>query len=62
LALAGGLLLWRDRRSLLVVLAPIALVTLIGLLTYGSTRFRSAAEPSLVVLGAVALSRVRLRR
>ena len=35
--------------------SPLAMVTLTALLTYGSTRFRFAAEPSLVVLAAVAV-------
>ena len=34
---------------------PVAMVTLTALLTYGSTRFRFAAEPSIVVLAAVAV-------
>jgi hypothetical protein len=46
-------------RPLLVVIAPIVLVTLVGAATYGSTRFRYAAEPSIVVLAAAAVARVR---
>ena len=56
LAGAGALLLRRRGRSLLVVLAPVALVTVVAVLTYGSTRFRFAAEPSFVILGAVAVT------
>jgi hypothetical protein len=53
-AICGALLLRRRReRALLVLLAPIVLVVLVAVVTYGSTRFRFAAEPSLVVLGAV---------
>jgi hypothetical protein len=37
------------------------MVILTAALTYGSTRFRFAAEPSLLVLGAVALDAL-LRR
>jgi hypothetical protein len=33
----------------------VALVTLVAIATYGVTRFRFAAEPSFVVLGAVAV-------
>jgi hypothetical protein len=59
LALAGVVLLRRAGRPLLVVIAPIVLVTLVGAATYGSTRFRYAAEPSIVVLAAAAVARVR---
>lgn len=53
-AICGAMLLRRRReRALLVLLAPIVLVVLVAVATYGSTRFRFAAEPALVVLGAV---------
>jgi Dolichyl-phosphate-mannose-protein mannosyltransferase len=70
-ALAGAALLWRRRAFALVVLAaPIVVVVLVGVFTYGGTRFRFGAEPSLVVLAGVAgvaaaqalLSRVRAPR
>jgi 4-amino-4-deoxy-L-arabinose transferase-like glycosyltransferase len=56
-AIAGAVLLRRARRDteLLLLLAPVALVLLVAVTTYGSTRFRFAAEPGLVVLGAVAV-------
>jgi 4-amino-4-deoxy-L-arabinose transferase-like glycosyltransferase len=56
-AVAGGVLLRRRRQDteLLVLAAPVALVLLVAVTTYGSTRFRFAAEPGLVVLGAVAV-------
>jgi 4-amino-4-deoxy-L-arabinose transferase-like glycosyltransferase len=58
-AIAGAVLLWRRReRALLVLLAPVALVLLVAATTYGSTRFRFAAEPGLVVLGAVTVDAV----
>jgi hypothetical protein len=62
-AAAGALLLARrgERRTLAVLLAPVVMVILTAALTYGSTRFRFAAEPSLLVLGAVALDAL-LRR
>lgn len=64
-AVAGAVVLRRRRRPLLILLAPIALVTLVAIATYGVTRFRFAAEPSFVVLGAVAvdalLARIRRR-
>ena len=63
-AIAGAVVLHRRGRPLLVLLAPVALVTLVAIATYGVTRFRFAAEPSFVVLGAVAVDALlgRLRR
>jgi hypothetical protein len=58
LALAGAFLVRRER---LVLLAPVALVVIVALITYGTTRFRFAAEPSFCVLAAVAVV-VALRR
>jgi 4-amino-4-deoxy-L-arabinose transferase-like glycosyltransferase len=57
LALLGAALLARRRarQALLVLAAPIALCLLVALATYGGTRFRYAAEPSLVILAAGAL-------
>jgi len=55
-AICGALLLRRRREpALAVLLTPVVLVLLVGIVTYGSTRFRFAAEPSLVVLGAVSV-------
>jgi hypothetical protein len=45
----------RARTALLVLGAPLVMVFLVGVFTYGGTRFRFGAEPSLVVLAAVAL-------
>lgn len=56
LAAAGVVVQRRRRDPLLVLLAPIAMVVLVALATYGSTRFRYAAEPALAVLAAVALT------
>ena len=49
------MLLRRRRETLLVLLAPAAMVTIMSFLGYGITRFRMAAEISIVVLAAVAL-------
>jgi 4-amino-4-deoxy-L-arabinose transferase-like glycosyltransferase len=54
-AAAGALLLRRRRERLWILLAPLVMVSITALITYGSTRFRYAAEPALLVLGAVAL-------
>jgi 4-amino-4-deoxy-L-arabinose transferase-like glycosyltransferase len=57
LAVAGAVLQWRRGRrdALLVLLAPVAMVIAVALATYGTTRFRFAAEPSVCVLAAVSL-------
>lgn len=55
LAAAGAAILRRRRGPLWPLLAFPTLVSLVGILVYGVTRFRFAAEPALVVLGAVAL-------
>jgi hypothetical protein len=62
LAVAGGWLLHRRRQPLAILLVPVVMVTLTALLTYGSTRFRFAAEPAIVVLAAVALDALVRRR
>jgi asparagine N-glycosylation enzyme membrane subunit Stt3 len=61
-AVAGAWLLRRRRQPLAILLVPLAMVTLTALLTYGSTRFRFAAEPSIVVLAAVAVDALLRRR
>jgi hypothetical protein len=55
LAVAGAVVLRRRRAPLWVLLAPIVLVVLVAAATYGTTRFRFAAEPSLCILAAAAL-------
>lgn len=56
LALAGMVILARRRTfGLLVLLAPIVMTICVAIVTYGGTRFRYAAEPSLVILAAVTL-------
>jgi hypothetical protein len=43
------------RESLAILLSPVVLVTLTTLTGYGTTRFRHAAEGSVVVLASIAL-------
>jgi 4-amino-4-deoxy-L-arabinose transferase-like glycosyltransferase len=65
LALAGGWVLARRRRGLLwPLVVPAVAVTISVAVTYGQTRFRAAAEPSIVLLAAVALVAIwrRVRR
>jgi hypothetical protein len=54
-AVAGGVLLWQQRKRwfLWILVVPAIVVTLSSAATYGQTRFRAAAEPSLAVLAAV---------
>ena len=65
LAAFGAVTLRRRGRPLRILLAPVVFVTVVAALSYGSTRFRVAAEPAIVVLasvGALALvERVRGR-
>jgi hypothetical protein len=62
LAIAGGFLLRRRRPDLLVLLAPVALVVVLSLIGYGIPRFRAPAEVTIVVLAALAISRLLERR
>jgi hypothetical protein len=56
LAVGGAVALWRRRRrrELWVLVVPPIVVTIGVALTYGQTRFRAAAEPSLALLAAFA--------
>jgi hypothetical protein len=57
LAVAGAVILRRRGQApLRIVLAPVALVVLVAVAGYGSTRFRVPAEVPLVVLAAVTLA------
>jgi hypothetical protein len=62
LAVAGAVLLRRRRAvGLGVLLGPVVMVLCVGAAVYGSTRFRFAAEPSVVVLAAVAVQALAAR-
>ena len=62
-AVGGGVLIWRRRRSdLLILLAPVAMVIVQTLTGYGIPRFRHAAEITLVVLSGVAIAALSSRR
>jgi 4-amino-4-deoxy-L-arabinose transferase-like glycosyltransferase len=54
-AIGGALVLRRRGEPLRILLVPIVFVTLVAALSYGSTRFRVAAEPAIVVLASVGL-------
>jgi asparagine N-glycosylation enzyme membrane subunit Stt3 len=56
LGIVGGVELWRRRRRVWWVLVVPAIAVTIGVaLTYGQTRFRAAAEPSLALFAAVGI-------
>jgi hypothetical protein len=57
-AIGGAVVLRRRREPLRVLVVPIVFVTLVAALSYGSTRFRVAAEPAVVVLASVGVSAV----
>jgi hypothetical protein len=61
LAVGGVVVLRRRGARVGPLLVPAVMVSLMALVTYGSTRFRFAAEPMLVVLGAVALDALARR-
>jgi hypothetical protein len=56
-AIGGAVVLWRQRRrrALWVLIVPAITVTIGVALTYGQTRFRASAEPSLALLAAIGL-------
>jgi hypothetical protein len=49
-------MLRRRGEPLGILIAPIVFVILVAALSYGSTRFRVAAEPAIVVLASVGLA------
>jgi hypothetical protein len=57
LAVYGFVRLRRRRVVLFPLVVPIVMVTLVSAVTYGSTRFRAAAEVPIVVLAAAAVAR-----
>ena len=64
LAVLGAYGLWtlRRRKDVWLLIAPILLVIVVSLTTYGSFRFRIAADLAIVVLAAVALVELTDRR
>ena len=60
-AVAGWVVMRRRRRRSWPLLVPVLIVTIASAATYGQTRFRVPAEPTLVVLAAVAIAAVVAR-
>ena len=55
-AVAGWVVMRRRRRRSWPLLVPALIVTIASAATYGQTRFRVPAEPTIVVLAAVAIA------
>jgi|SoiMetStandDraft_2_1073263.scaffolds.fasta_scaffold05085_4 4-amino-4-deoxy-L-arabinose transferase-like glycosyltransferase len=60
-AVAGWVVMRRRRRRSWPLLVPALVVTIASAATYGQTRFRVPAEPTIVVLAAVAITAVVAR-
>jgi 4-amino-4-deoxy-L-arabinose transferase-like glycosyltransferase len=60
-AVAGWIVMRRRRRRSWPLLVPVLIVTIASAATYGQTRFRVPAEPTLVVLASVAIAAVVAR-
>jgi 4-amino-4-deoxy-L-arabinose transferase-like glycosyltransferase len=60
-AIAGWVVMRRRRQRTWPLLVPPLIVTIASAVTYGQTRFRVPAEPSIVVLAAVAIAAVLAR-
>jgi 4-amino-4-deoxy-L-arabinose transferase-like glycosyltransferase len=61
LSIAGAFLLRRRRVPIFPVLAPVTIVLITTMATYGNARFRTPAEVVLVVLAAVAIDSISSR-
>jgi len=55
-AIAGWVVMRRRRWRSWLLLVPAVIVTIASAATYGQTRFRVPAEPTLVVLAAIAIA------
>lgn len=55
LAIAGAVLLWRAKRPVWPLIAPVVCVVFTAAVSYGNQRFRILAEPGILILAAVSL-------
>jgi 4-amino-4-deoxy-L-arabinose transferase-like glycosyltransferase len=62
LAILGTVALRRRGVAVWILLAPLVLISITAMLTYGNQRFREPADIALVVLGAVGLALLTRRR
>ncbi len=60
-AIAGGVLLWRRRVTLIPLVSPFVLVTFTAATTFGITRYRVPAEVALTVLAGLGVAWVTSR-
>jgi len=60
-AVGGWVVMRRRRQRSWPLLVPVLIVTIASAATYGQTRFRAPAEPTLVVLAAVAIAAIASR-
>ena len=51
-AVAGIVMLLRRRQQVWPLIAPLLLITVMAVVSYGNQRFRATAEPAIVVLAA----------
>jgi 4-amino-4-deoxy-L-arabinose transferase-like glycosyltransferase len=58
LAIYGGILVRRRRIPLLPVVAPVLMVTMSAVITFGHARYRAPAEAALCILAAVGIDRL----
>jgi 4-amino-4-deoxy-L-arabinose transferase-like glycosyltransferase len=58
LAIAGAVIMWRRKEPLLCVALWAPLATFTAAIAFGSTRYRSPAEVTIVILGAVAIDTI----
>jgi hypothetical protein len=59
--LIGFRILARQRRQIAMLIAPVAMATIVALVTLGNTRYGATAEPVLAIGAAVSLLRLRER-
>jgi hypothetical protein len=60
-AVAGGVLLWRRRVTLVPLVAPFVLVTFTAASTFGITRYRVPSEVALTILAGLGVAWVTAR-
>jgi hypothetical protein len=60
-AIAGGVLLWRRKVTLIPLVAPFLLVTFTAASTFGITRYRVPSEVALVILAGLGVAWVTSR-
>ena len=62
LSISGAVLLYRRKDSLLAITAWIPIATITAAISFGNTRYRNAAEISLIILAAITIDALLSRR